>query len=110
MIAKTLSVIIPNYNHAYYLEGALNTMCNQSYTPKEIIIIDDGSTDNRLSIIESFSRNYQNVHVLKNIQNKGVTFSMNKGLKYASGDYVYFGAVDDRISPEPFRDFQSCPR
>jgi len=98
----SLSVVIPNYNHARYLPEALQAILNQSCRPTEIIIIDDCSTDNSVEVIESFMRQEPIIRLYRNEQNKGVIFSLNRGLSLASGDYVYFGAADDRVYPRLF--------
>ena len=53
-----LSVTLPNYNHAQYLEGALDAILNQRYEPMELVIIDDASTDNSVEIIEKYMARY----------------------------------------------------
>ena len=98
-----LSVIIPNYNHAQHLSECFKRLSLQSMLPKEIIIIDDGSKDNSVKVIEKelskFTKKASNVSVLfiKNRVNKGVIFSENLGARKASQDYIYFLSVDDTI-------------
>ena len=72
MTTPTLSVIMGNYNHAHYLVESIPAILNQSFRPKEFIIIDDASTDNSVEIIEGFAKSYllENNHSLYNKFNK----------------------------------------
>ncbi|NGX56916.1 MAG: putative glycosyltransferase EpsH [Candidatus Anoxychlamydiales bacterium] len=97
MSKKTLSIIVPNYNYSKYLRQSLGSILNQRRKPDEIIIIDDGSTDNSVEIIEDLIKDMPNAILIKNSSNKGVIYSMNEGLKIASKDYVCFAAVDDLL-------------
>ena len=92
-----LSVIIPNYNHSQYLPEALSAILSQSFQPMEVIIVDDCSTDNSVEVIEAFIRKHPIIRLYRNEQNSGVIFSTNRGLSLVTGEYVYFGAADDRI-------------
>lgn len=96
---SNLSVVISNYNHAHYLPEALEAILSQSCRPMEVIVIDDCSTDNSVEVIEKFAQRDAIVRLYRNEKNRGVIFSTNRGLDLASGDYVYFGAADDRICP-----------
>ncbi len=100
--AKTLSVIVPNYNHAQFLTEALQAIVDQSWRATEVIVIDDCSTDNSVELIEEFIRKHPIVRLYRNEKNGGVIYSLNRGLSLAKGDYVYFGAADDRICPGLF--------
>lgn len=99
---SSLSVIIANYNHAHYLRGALDAILSQSYQPTEIIIIDDGSTDDSREVICEFARAHSTIRFLQNDRNMGAVFTANRALALASGDYVYAAAVDDRVGPAFF--------
>ena len=96
---STLSVIIPNYNHAHYISEQLQAILEQSFRPIEVIVIDDGSTDNSVEVIKSFAQQDPIVRLFCNQQNKGVVFSLNRGLELASGDYIYCCSADDRVLP-----------
>ena len=102
MSQLTLSVIVPNYNHGLLLPQALEDILAQSIQPKEILVIDDSSTDNSIEVIECFMQKYPNVQLIRNEKNRGVVFSANRGLELASGDCVYFAAADDFILPGLF--------
>ena len=94
-----ISVIIPVYNSENYLFVNLNSILKQTYSDFEVICIDDCSTDSSVEILEYFSKKDERIIVVKNIENKGVSFSRNLGLKRAKGDYIFFMDSDDWISP-----------
>lgn len=95
----TLSVTITNYNHAHFLPEALDTILAQSYTPLEIIIIDDASTDNSFEILEDYARRYLLIQLLRNEHNLGVLHNVNRLLEMAKGDYVCYASADDKVLP-----------
>lgn len=97
-----ISVIVPNYNHGRLLPRCLTALLNQSLPPWEIIVVDDGSTDNSLEVLKSFAQRYDKVRVLSNERNSGVAVTLNRGLRQARCDYVFFGAADDEVRPELF--------
>jgi glycosyltransferase involved in cell wall biosynthesis len=97
MISPTLSVLMPNYNHAKYIGEALKAILNQSYRPIEVIVIDDASTDNSIGIIREFVEHDPIIRLVVNEKNMGVVHNLNKLLELAKGDYVYFAAADDKI-------------
>lgn len=99
MSESNLSVVMANYNHAHFLPQALNSILSQSYSPSEVIIIDDGSTDDSLAVIEGFARAHSNIHVYPNEFNQGPVISYNRGLQLASGRFVHSVAADDWILP-----------
>jgi len=98
MKLPTLSVIIPNYNHGKLLPSAINAIMEQSVQPFEVIIIDDGSTDNSVEVIKELA-SQQPIKFYQNDHNRGVSFTVNRGIDLASGNYAYFSAADDKILP-----------
>jgi glycosyltransferase involved in cell wall biosynthesis len=94
-----LSVIMANYNHAHYLERALDAILSQSYRPFELVIVDDGSTDNSVKIISRFAEKDLVVKLLRNDCNKGVLYSGFRAFECSTGEYVYSAAADDIIFP-----------
>ncbi len=100
MSHPTVSVIMPNYNHANFLPHALEGILAQSYRPFEVIIIDDGSTDNSLEVIKSFAEKHSLIKVFVNEQNRGVVYTLNRGIDLAKGDYLLMAAADDFVLPE----------
>ena len=99
MSKPTLSVIIANYNHASHIGKALDAILSQSFLPAEVIVVDDGSTDNSVEVIDEFRKMYNIITLARNDKNRGVTFSNGRGLESASGDYVYFASSDDMVLP-----------
>jgi glycosyltransferase involved in cell wall biosynthesis len=99
MILPTLSVVIPNYNHARLLPTCVQALLGQSVQPMEIIILDDASTDNSVEVIQDFAARNPIIRFYRNEKNQGVVFGMNRGLELARGDYLYFAAADDKVLP-----------
>ena len=93
-----ISVIIPLYNKAHTIVNTLNTVMNQSYKDFEVIIINDGSTDNGVEIINR-SFNDNRIKVI-NQKNSGVSAARNNGVKYSSGEWVVFLDADDEWLPD----------
>ena len=91
-----VSVIMPVFNSEKYLKKAITSILNQSYENLELIIIDDGSIDNSISIIESI--NSEKIVFLKNEKNIGVSATRNKGIELSKGKYITLMDSDD-ISP-----------
>ena len=91
-----MSVIIPNFNYSEYLRDCLNAILNQNYSNLEIIFVDDGSTDNSVTIAEGFG---QRVRVVVQ-EHQGVNAARNLGIKNATGAYVAFCDSDDVWQPE----------
>ena len=99
MSLPTVSVILPNYNHAKYLPQSLKAILDQSVKPREVIIIDDASTDNSVDIISKFIKQYSSIQLILNKKNVGCERSNLKGLEQATGDYVIFAGADDYFLP-----------
>ena len=96
-----ISVIIPVYNTELYLRRCLESVINQTYTNLQIIIIDDGSTDNSLKICTEYAQN-DNRLIVYSQNNSGVSAARNKGLDMATGDYIAFVDSDDFIENDMF--------
>lgn len=97
MQSPTLGIVIANFNHSHYIGGMLEALLQQSLQPQEIIVMDDGSTDDSVSVITEFTRRNSAVRLLQNSQNMGVTYSYNRGLENLSCDYVGLYAADDIV-------------
>jgi glycosyltransferase involved in cell wall biosynthesis/SAM-dependent methyltransferase len=90
-----VSVVIPCYNHARFLPEAVASVKNQSYTHTEIIVVDDGSTDDTKAVCESLPGVryvYQS--------NSGLSAARNTGFKHSTGDYIVFLDADDYLFPK----------
>lgn len=90
---EQVSVIIPTYNRADVIENSIRSVLNQSYTEHEILIVDDGSTDDTESVIESFHD--ERIRYIKLPENKGVAAARNEGIRQAKYDYIAFQDSDD---------------
>lgn len=86
-----VSVIIPNYNYAIYLDQCIKSVLKQTYKKFEIIVVDDGSTDNSLQVLNS----YLDKVTLVLSKNYGSSAARNLGVLYAKGDYITFLDADD---------------
>lgn len=87
------SVIIPSYNYGKYLPDSLGSALNQTISPNEIIIVDDGSTDETPDIINSYLSDSRVKYV--RTENQGVSAARNTGIKIAQSDYLAFLDADD---------------
>ncbi len=90
-----VSIIIPVYNTAEYLEKCLKSILNQDLESIEILIIDDASTDNSYQILENFKNNDERIVLNKLEHNQGQAKARNWGICHASGDYILFLDSDD---------------
>lgn len=93
---NVLSIIIPVYNKELYLKRCIDSIINQTYKELDIVIINDGSTDNSLEILKEYE-NKDNRIKLINKQNGGVASARNAGIKSATGNYITFIDADDKI-------------
>lgn len=90
-----VSVIIPVYNGAKYIESLLESFSNQTYDNFELIFINDGSTDNILEIIRTLKDKYCHNIQMFSQENKGVSAARNLGIDKSAGEYICFCDVDD---------------
>jgi glycosyltransferase involved in cell wall biosynthesis len=98
-MSATLSVVLPNYNHAQFIGRALAALLGQEHAADEIIVIDDGSTDDSVAVIERIAATAPAIRLLRNSSNIGVIPTLQRGLEAARGKYVYFAASDDWVFP-----------
>ena len=91
-----ISIIIPAYNSGKYIGDCLASVLSQTYSNLEVIIIDDGSTDDTLSLIKKLAANDNRIKYVSQ-NNSGVSAARNRGLSIASGDYVSFLDSDDSL-------------
>lgn len=97
-----VSIIVPVYNTEKYLEKCLNSLVKQSLVDVEIIIVNDGSTDNSEIIINKFKQDYPNKIVYLKKGNGGLSDARNYGLSYANSEYVGFVDSDDYVELNMF--------
>lgn len=93
---KKVSIIIPIYNTEKYLNECIDSVLKQTYKNLEILLINDGSTDNSLSICEKYSESDKRIKVY-NKKNGGLSDARNYGIEKAIGDYIFFLDSDDII-------------
>ena len=99
-----ISVIIPIYNTAVYLREAIDSICNQTLKELEIILLNDGSTDDSMNIIKEYA--IQDSRIQYYVQpNQGLSVARNQAMKYATGKYIYFMDSDDKLDT---RTLQTC--
>lgn len=94
-----VSVIIPTYNRADILSRAIKSVLNQTFKELELIVVDDGSTDNTEAIIKNYKNKFNNLRYIKYLPNQGVSIARNIGIKNAQGNYIAFLDSDDEWFP-----------
>lgn len=104
-----LSVIVPVYNAAAYLEECLSSLLNQDLpeTEYEILCVNDGSTDESPRILERYQQTHSNICVIHK-ENGGVTTARNAGLSAAKGDYIWFVDSDDFVKKNVLLSFRNA--
>ena len=91
-----VSIIIPVYNVELYVKESIESVLKQTYKNIEIIIVDDGSTDNSLKVCKEVLDTDKRIKVIHQ-ENQGVVKARNKGIELANGDYIMFVDSDDWI-------------
>lgn len=92
-----ISIIVPIYNGSNYVRETLESLANQTYSDFEVVIVDDGSTDDSLQICRDFAATNKRFKVIHQ-DNQGVSAARNAGVKEAAGDYIGFVDCDDLVS------------
>ena len=96
-----VSVIIPNYKHAPYLNERIDSVLHQSYQDFEVILLDDCSPDNSRAVLEQYRTNPHVTHIIFNEQNTGNTFlQWERGIQLACGQYIWVAESDDIAHPD----------
>lgn len=103
---KCISIIIPIYNAEKYLTDCIDSIINQKYNNLEIILINDGSTDNSQKICEEYANKDKRVKLI-NQKNQGVSVARNKGIDIASGEIIMFVDSDDIMTDSTIDDVVS---
>ena len=97
-ISNMVSIIIPCYNVENYLQRSLNSIFANSYKEKQVILSNDGSTDNTLNILEKYVEEYSFFELIDK-KNGGVASARNAGLEIARGEFIMFVDPDDEVMP-----------
>lgn len=90
-----VSVIIPTYNRGYLVSNAIKSVLNQTYKNVEVVLVDDGSTDNTLAVIQPFLQLNNFKYFFQ--ENKGRSYARNHGLNHAEGEFILFLDSDDYL-------------
>lgn len=101
-MAVCLSIIMGAYNAEKTIAESIESICAQTFTDFELIIIDDGSQDNTYRIIDSYAIHDSRIKVLRNKNNEGIPFTLNQGIKICSGLYIARQDADDFSHPNRF--------
>lgn len=94
-----LTIVVPVYNVEPYLDRTIQSLCRQTYRNLEIILIDDGSTDQSLQVCKKWTQLDDRIHVYTQ-ENQGVSATRNRGIALATGTYLMFMDGDDWIEPQ----------
>lgn len=100
-MGKLLSVIVAVYNVKPYIAQCIDSICGQTYSNMEIILVDDGSTDGSGEICDAFARKDQRIHVIHQ-KNKGLSGARNAALDVMKGDYMTIVDGDDYVLQDAF--------
>ena len=95
----TISAVVPNYNHGSTIESAIAALAVQSRAPDEIVVVDDGSTDDSRDRLMRIGSRFPSLRTIYLDRNGGAIAALNRGLSEARGRFVYFGAADDVVLP-----------
>lgn len=95
ILGDLVSIIMPAYNCQRYIENAIQSVISQTYNSWELIVIDDGSKDNTVRIIEELSKKDNRIRFYKNEKNLGVSETRNRGIALANGEWIAFLDSDD---------------
>jgi glycosyltransferase involved in cell wall biosynthesis len=96
MNRPALSVLIPTFNRSKFIPYSLNSVLGQTLPPHQVIVINDGSTDDTEKVLQPYS---QRIHYLKK-ENEGKPSAVNAGLEHVTGDYVWIVDDDDVMVPD----------
>ena len=106
-----VSIVMPAYNAEKYIEQAIRSVINQTYKDWELIVIDDGSIDNTASILFELAALDSRIHALKNEKNCGASYTRNRAISLARGEWIAFLDSDDLWKPEKLdRQIKLCDK
>lgn len=105
---KEISVIVPIYNVEKYLKKCLQSLQNQNFESYEVILVDDGSTDNSRKIAEKYVEVHRDTFTVVAQENKGLSEARNTGMQYAKGRYICFVDSDDYVEESYLQEMYLC--
>ena len=112
MSQPLVTTVIPSYNHAIYIEQAMQSVLDQDYPNIQLIVVDDGSKDDSHAVISAFAERNPQVEMILNSENHGQSAVLNQGIAHAKGDFIQFLPSDDWYLPQKTRlqvaKFRSC--
>lgn len=94
-----LSIVIPTYNYAHFLPEALDSLLRQDFPSMEIIVINDGSTDNTDEVIKEYAEKMPSLRYIRYEKNRGIHHVINHSIDLARGTYMHWLAADDFRAP-----------
>ncbi|HEY5668172.1 MAG TPA: glycosyltransferase family 2 protein [Candidatus Saccharimonadales bacterium] len=94
--SSLVSVVIPAYNYGKYITETIDSVLAQQYTNIEIVVIDDGSSDNTAAVVASYGDKVRYIYQ----ENRGLSAARNAGMQQAQGDYIVFCDADDKLHPD----------
>lgn len=100
------SVIMPTYNQAEYIRRAIESVVRQSYIYWELLIVDDGCTDDTEEYVRDYVENYPNISYIKSEKNRGMGYAINRGLDLAQYEYIAYLPSDDYFYEDHLANFQ----
>ena len=103
-LVPKVSILIPTYNYAHCLDEAMESVLSQTFSDYEVIVIDDGSTDNTDEVMQKYASDPR-VAYYKNPVNLGLVGNWNKCLSYATGKYIKFLCADDKFRSDLLEKF-----
>ncbi len=95
-----VSIVITNYNYGAFLAEAVESALGQSYANTEIIVIDDGSTDNSSGVLSQLAKKYPQMRIVRSRQNEGTVATKIKGIKASKGTFFLHLDADDALAPQ----------
>lgn len=98
---EKVSIVMTSYNYADYIKEAIESVLAQTYTNWELVIVDDGSTDNSIEVINSYIQKDSRIKLFQheNGQNKGLSYSLKLGIEKAESEWIAFLESDDKFTP-----------
>lgn len=95
-----VSIIMPTFNSERFLKETIESILNQTYTNWELLITDDGSTDNTIKLIKDYQAFEKRIHLFTLSENSGAAIARNNGIKFSKGEYIAFLDSDDLWHPK----------